>query len=211
MNTLEYIVKKFNADLSGKSPIAIPDTNRETLAHLFKELNFKKGAEIGVEEGLYSEVLCGTNPGLELYCVDAWKAYKDYREHVTQSKIDTIYENAKKRLQKYNVKLIKKFSMDAVKDFEDDSLDFVYIDGNHTYQYVLDDITEWSKKVRKGGIVAGHDFRRDKYIPDQKVIEAVSEYASVREITFFVLGRKDKLPGEKRDRARSWFWVKQDE
>jgi predicted O-methyltransferase YrrM len=48
--------------------------------------------------------------------------------------------------------------MDAVKDFADGSLDFVYIDGHHGFKYVAEDIWEWHKKVRKGGIVAGHDY-----------------------------------------------------
>ena len=48
--------------------------------------------------------------------------------------------------------------MEAVKQFKDGSLDFVYIDGNHTFEYVINDIAEWSKKVRKGGIISGHDY-----------------------------------------------------
>ena len=48
--------------------------------------------------------------------------------------------------------------MDAVKDFADGSLDFVYIDGHHGFKYVAEDIWEWHKKVKKGGIVAGHDY-----------------------------------------------------
>jgi predicted O-methyltransferase YrrM len=63
--------------------------------------------------------------------------------------------------------------MEAVKDFKDESLDFVFIDGNHQYSYVLEDITEWSKKVRSGGIVSGHDYFE---FLDNGVIRAVNEY-----------------------------------
>ena len=48
--------------------------------------------------------------------------------------------------------------MDALADFEDSSLDFVFIDGNHTFDYAVSDIIYWSYKVRKGGIVAAHDY-----------------------------------------------------
>lgn len=48
--------------------------------------------------------------------------------------------------------------MDVVKQFKDESLDFVYIDGNHSFQHVVNDLCEWEKKVKVGGIVAGHDY-----------------------------------------------------
>lgn len=207
-DTLRYIVRKFNVNANGKSPIEIPDTDRQTLAHLFKELGFKNGVEVGVEEGIYAEVLCKANPGLKLHCVDSWKAYEGYLEHRDQTKIDSLYEKAKERLQKYNVHLIKKLSIDGVKDFPDNSLDFVYIDGNHKYDYALKDITEWTKKVRPGGIVSGHDFRRDKSGLIQ-VVEALSKYAEIHGITFFVFGRKNKLSDdEKRDKHRSWMFIR---
>ena len=54
--------------------------------------------------------------------------------------------------------------MGAISQFEDNSLDFVYIDGNHAYDYVLEDCREWSKKVRHGGIVSGHDYTTRKHV-----------------------------------------------
>ncbi len=207
LQTLDYIVKTFKVSPSQTSPIAIPDTDRETLASLFKELGFKRGVEIGVEEGIYAEVLCKANPDALLCCVDSWKAYKGFSEHTTQSKLDELYEKTQDRLKPYNVKFIRKFSQDAVKDFDDNSLDFVYIDGNHKYQYVMDDLTEWTKKVRPGGIISGHDYRRDKSSLIQ-VVEALGDYTTANNITFFILGRKELMPGEKRDKHRSWMFVK---
>lgn len=48
--------------------------------------------------------------------------------------------------------------MEALKDFSDDFLDFVYIDANHEFDYCCPDIIFWSQKVRSGGIVACHDY-----------------------------------------------------
>ena len=53
------------------------DKTRDDLALYFKERGYKTGAEIGVDRGLYSEVLCKSNPGVKLYCIDPWKIYKD--------------------------------------------------------------------------------------------------------------------------------------
>lgn len=74
MNTLDYIIKKYNLRIGRQYVVAIPNMDRGDLAMLFAELKFNVGAEIGVERGLYSEILCKTNPGLHLYSIDPWKA-----------------------------------------------------------------------------------------------------------------------------------------
>ena len=74
--------------------------------------------------------------------------------------------------KKYSDKIVwlEKLSEDAINDIEED-LDFVYIDGNHMYDYVLNDIKLYSEKVKDGGLVAGHDF------DFQHVIKAVYDFA----------------------------------
>lgn len=211
MNTLEYIIQKYHLDINQKSlPIEIPNTDRLTLADLFRELGHRKGVEIGTERGLYAEEIAKRNPELDLYCVDAWTAYKGYRDHVTQQKLDQIYDDAQKRLIPYKVTLVKEWSMEALDRFDDKSLDFVYIDANHEFKQTVDDITEWTKKVKSGGIVAGHDYIKRKnpeYL--MHVVEAVNGYTQAWKISpWFVLGRKEKLQGELRDDARSWFFIK---
>ncbi len=211
--TLEYLQKSFRVNLKDQL-VEIPNTDREFLASIFKDLGFTKGVEIGVERGLYSEVLCRNNPGVHLFSVDAWTAYKEYRDHVTQTKLDGIYEEAKARLKPYNAELIKGFSMDVVKSFPDNYFDFVYIDGNHEYQHVVDDITQWTKKVRPGGIVAGHDYVRRKTTHQKQeylmhVIPAIHGYMDAYQVKpLFILGSKAKIEGERRDSPRSWFFVK---
>lgn len=209
---LQYVVNRFNLNLSGaKMPIEIPNTNRETLARLFAELRYGLGVEVGVERGKYSRVLLESNPGLKLWLVDPWQAYKGYREHVSQEKLDGFLEQTKEYLSSFNYAIKRKFSVDAAKDFEDNSLDFVYLDGNHEFRHVVDDISEWYPKVRIGGILAGHDYIRrtnPEYL--MGVVEAIQGYTGAYRISpWFVLGRKEKYPGELRDDARTWFIVKQ--
>lgn len=179
----------------------IEDFTRDDLAVLFKELGYRFGAEIGIERGLYSEVLCKANPDLVLNCIDPLKPYKGYREHVSEAKMDGFYEEAKERLMPYEVNFIREFSMDAVKHFNDGELDFVYIDGNHDFQNTTNDIVEWEKKVRPGGIVAGHDFNRNKK-KDYRchVKDVVQAYTYANDIRpYFVTS----------DKSPSWFYVKQ--
>jgi len=192
-------------------PAEIPDCSRDDLPEFFKELGFKSGAEIGVNRGEYTEVLAKS--GLQIFAIDPWKTYSDYGNSRGQEKLSAQYEHAQKILAPYsNVKIIRKTSMEALKDFPDESLDFAYIDGNHWFKYVAEDICEWAKKVRKGGIISGHDYiytKSHSYDGVCHVHFVVDAYIKAYKISdFWLLGRRRAGDGEKRDRWRSWMWFK---
>jgi hypothetical protein len=177
---------------------------------LFKEAGFKNGVEVGVQQGLYSERLCQAIPGLTLYAVDCWQKHRGYRDYVSQEKLEAFYEETKERLRSYPCQIIREWSVKAADSFSRGSLDFCYIDANHDFANVVKDIDAWSPKVRKGGIVAGHDFirRRSPYTMHH-VVHAVMGWTECYNISpWFLIGRRDKIPGEARDNNRSWMWVK---
>jgi hypothetical protein len=207
MNTQTYIIEKYG--ITGTNlPMEIPGIGRNDLAGLFAELGFNNGAEIGVEAGLYSEVLLKANPNLHLYAVDPWE-WLEHRYWVPKRRIDRYYKQMVERLKPYNVTYIKKFSKDALIDVPDESLDFVYIDADHRYEHVYFDLTEWSKKVRHGGIVGGHDFIDRKGDSVHKVKQAVKQYLIDNPIDlWFLAGARRKIEGEHRDNTLSYFWVK---
>jgi hypothetical protein len=208
-STLNYFVNKFNLDINRKPPINIPNINRTIMAQILFELGFTVGAEIGVAEGKHAEVLCCNNPNLKLYCIDSWQGYRGYLDYL-DDRLNRFYDTAKQKLSKYDCILIKKFSMDAVLDFEDESLDFVYIDGGHDFKNVVNDVIEWSKKVRKDGVVYGHDFKRSKgkkYINNVK--DAVPAYMYANNIVpWFVLGELGHNDGMFKEGTQSWMYVK---
>ncbi len=200
MDTLDFIVKRFNIDLSiNDMPIEIPDFGRNNLAVLFKDLGFKTGVEVGVENGIYSEILCKSNPELKLYGIDPW----------LQNPVDRIYNKAVQRLRPYNVILIRQLSLDAVKSFPNNSIDFVYIDGNHDFYYCINDIVEWNKKVRPGGIISGHDYVNYSAPNTWDVVGAVKSFVLDNNIKpWFILGTHEVIPGIIRDKPRSFMWIK---
>ena len=129
---------------------------------LIKKFNIKKGAEIGVARGHHSAHLLELFPELQLFSIDPWKHYnKDYNDpaNVSQDKFDLIYKNAKNLVEQFGAraKVIRASSQEAGVSFNEE-LDFVFIDANHTYDSVKEDITIWWDKVKPGGIVAGHDY-----------------------------------------------------
>jgi len=214
--TLLYIAETYKVNINNPSadaPIIIETMGRDDLANDFKALGFNLGAEIGVQRGEYSELLCKSNPDLKLFCIDAWTAYKEYitpfrkrfddsLEDQQKFLFDDFYENAKARLAPFNCVLMKKFSLDASKDFEDNSLDFVYIDASHEFQQVTNDIAEWSKKVRPGGIISGHDYwfsnKKPMIIHVKDVVDGWTHSNQIK--PWFVFNKNNKP---------NWFWVKE--
>ena len=210
-STLKYLAKKFDIDLSIKSGITVDNVNRTVMAETLGKLGFKEGAEIGVAQGRHAEFLCKNIPGLKLHAIDIWDTYEGYLEYT--NRIRRYYQLARKLLEPYDVNFVKKFSMDAVKDFEDNSLDFVYIDAAHDFKNIAMDIYEWSKKVKPGGIVYGHDYNRwipgkSKYIVDVK--DVVRAYMRTRRIEpWFVLISKLKDDNFRWD-TPCWMFVRQE-
>jgi predicted O-methyltransferase YrrM len=211
MTTLKFIIKKFNItyDDGTRMPIEIPQIGRNGLPVLFKELGFKTGAEIGVLEGGYSEILCQGNPEAKLYSIDPWEVRPEYTNFIKEETLEMAYEKARTRLSKYNCEIIRKLSMDAVKDFADESLDYVYIDGDHSFQASTDDIAEWTKKVKMGGIISGHDYERHRPESIIHVYEVLNGYTQAYRIRpWFILASKSIINGVITPENRTFFWIK---
>ena len=245
MNTLEFILKKFDLSYQGclcthlptqhehevrgclecscdqyvsRPPLEIPNYGRNQLPHLWRELGFKKVAEIGTLKGEYAQVICEAAPDIHLFCVDAWAAYDGY-DMGDQAKMNELYAKAQKRLKPYpNKSFVRAFSVEAAKVFPDGSLDAVYIDAAHDFVNVAMDLGAWIPKVRKGGIISGHDYVLRGMGPNiygkQNMTFHVKQVVDAWALAFhvdpwFLLGRKWPQEGEIRDKIRSWMWVKE--
>jgi len=178
-------------------PIRLKNVDRTYIPQLLAQFNFTKGAEIGVAGGRYSEILCKTIPNIDLLCVDTWAVGDDaMSKSKGQEVADARYVEAQERTKGYNVTFLKGKSMDIVRDIPYESLDFVYIDACHDFDYVMQDIIEWSKRVKKGGLVAGHDYYR---FNSAGVIEAVDAYIKCHQIREVFLTNEMEA---------SWFFCK---
>jgi SAM-dependent methyltransferase len=191
--------------------LEINNFSRLNLAQMLHELDFKVAVEVGVASGWYSNQIMKANPQLKLYGVDPWVPYKGYSDYTRTSTFSKLEDEAHERLDKFpNYEFVKEFSMDALSRFADDSLDFVYIDANHGDPYVTQDITEWYKKVRPGGILAGHDYIRSRGRhggppPKNDTIEATNKFTKDNNLILFLLGTNAIREGEVRDKIRSWM------
>jgi hypothetical protein len=190
--TVEAIIKKFSVRTRDNLPFVPRKCDRIGLAEFFGEFGLDRGVEVGTKRGDYAKIMCGYNPNIDLTCVDPWCGFG---KHLTQEMQDRNYSIAVDKLKEHNVKFIKKFSMDALSDFPDRSLDFAYIDGAHDFDNAAIDIIFWSKKVREGGIVAVHDYF---HFFRSGVVQAVDGYVHCNMITPWFVTR-EALP--------TAFWV----
>ena len=95
--------------------------------------------------------------------------------------------------------------MNAVKRIPDGSLDFVYIDSNHSYDYVMEDLINWSRKVRKGGIVSGDDYYN---FGGAGVVGAVDDYTKAHGIKFELTDPYPEIMDRGHHEKPSYWWVK---
>ena len=139
------------------------------LHDLLCDKEHKVGAEIGVQIGLMAKnILSSLNSIEKYYAIDPWLDYKEYNEgfrsgklrRVPQKSMNNHFNRFIKDTKQYEDKivLLKMFSIEAIKHIEDESLDWVFIDGNHSYESVKEDIELYLPKVKIGGLVSGHDF-----------------------------------------------------
>lgn len=154
-----------------------------TFSKLYSDMAKKFGnnshfVEVGSWKGrsaVYMGVeIINSEKNIKFDCIDFW-GYK-YGDSVY-----SIFLNNIKPLNGI-VNHYRMLSVDASKLYEDNSLDFVFIDASHKYADVLDDIKHWYPKIKNGGVIAGHDY----YMTDVKT--AVDEYFLNRKIDFDVDG-----------------------
>lgn len=119
--------------------------------------------EIGSWKGRSSVFLAveiiNAGKNIKLDCIDTWEGSI---EHATLPEVidKTLYTIFLKNIEpvKHIINPIKCKSLDACNSYPTGSLDFVFIDASHEYVDVWDDIIHWLPKVKKGGVLAGHDI-----------------------------------------------------
>jgi len=146
-------------------------------------------AEIGVWKGYNLDLILERNPG-ELHLIDPWLS--DMRVPgrwyaIPQEEMDEIYNSIVKRFNRKNIFIHRKTSEEASREFEDNYFDWVYIDGNHSYEYVKKDLNYWYPKVK--GILCGDDYAVCEKL-QFGVIEAVDEFVKENGLELELSGKE---------------------
>ena len=132
---------------------------------LIDKLKLKTGVEIGVDKAGFSKHILSKTKIDMYYCIDTWQDefgsdYRpDYFDKDGNNRYNEAYETLKEYIDAKRAVLIKSTGLEASKDFGTETIDFCYIDGDHSLGGIYTDIMAWTPKVALGGIIAGHDYK----------------------------------------------------
>lgn len=137
--------------------------------------------EIGVAEGRHAEILASHPEITKLYLIDAWRTLPQKGDGgYDQQWHDKNYTEVQQRVSKHKDKvvLLRGMSNEMVKEIPADSLVLAYVDCDHTYEGCLNDLIRVYDKVKKGGIIAGHDYKNHAY----GVYRAVNDFVTILDV-----------------------------
>lgn len=164
-NFFHFIGNTFNGEK--KLNIIKKYTEKKIYNHrddLIKDLKISipngKGVEIGVFKGEFSKNILTNWDGI-LYMVDVWRGLgEEYEDSSNHHQHIDAYQQTMNNIKGFEDRgiMIRAASKIAADIFEDESLDFIFIDANHAYDFVTEDINSWFPKLKKGGIFSGHDY-----------------------------------------------------
>ena len=183
INILKKMANRIN-ELDLKLSAAIRHIPRPSIHFInehFKDEPNLIGVEIGVSRGENALSLLRSTKTSKLYCIDPYLGTGGHSADDRAFAVKNLSSYPKRAV------LIEKMSKHAAKDVKQ-LLDYVYIDGDHTYEGVSTDCEIWWEKLQARGILCGHDY--DKYESD--VVQAVNDFA--------------KKVGREIHQETDWYW-----
>lgn len=150
-------------------------------------------AEIGVDKGSFSEQILKITHPQKLHLIDAWGDPQRYHDKLRIEIMHKFEPEIYKGIVEVNVG----YSTDVLQSFPDFYFDWIYLDTNHTYKTTAEELKILERKVKKNGIIAGHDYIIGNWVSDCRygVIEAVHEFCVDKgwELLYLTIN-KDEMP-----------------
>lgn len=140
------------------------------------------GAEIGVLKGATARRVLAERPLCTHIMVDPWTAPEEdsrwkkapgLTQHKSQEEFDRCYATVKALADSYGERAVvmREYSVEAAEKINDGSLDYVFIDAEHTYEGVMEDVNAWLPKVKKGGWIGGHDYDNGRFVGVKRAVD----------------------------------------
>lgn len=122
------------------------------------------------------------------YLIDLWGEYPEYIGMFGEEKnFNRIYYKVINLFKPYkNISIIKNKSEEALKNFKNNTIDLIYIDANHEYSYVKQDIELSWPLLNNGGILAGHDINNASHESIEGVLKAVLEFVNKHNLKLYI-------------------------
>lgn len=139
------------------------------------------GIEIGTCRAESTAYLLDKCPNIQrIFTIDPYKGYDDWNGEITQESVDKFREVAIKNLEQFGdrVRMIREPSVQAANNFTDTLVDFIFVDGDHSYDATLADCEAYYPFLKEGGLFCGHD-----YSSIDAVYRAVNDFRDKHKIT----------------------------
>jgi hypothetical protein len=170
----EWDEYQFDAAFDNRSPTCFRNSLLNSRDSLGRWLNYHdltgEGVEVGVDEGHFAACVLNDWKGKKLHLVDSWESTAEPHNATTdrhQLEFDKLADKVRERfswqIANGTVQVHRQPSIHAAASFGDGTLDWVYLDGDHSYQGVAADIRVWWPKLRDGGVLLGHDYLDGKH------------------------------------------------
>lgn len=130
----------------------------EVLAGLIHERDLKVGVELGVRDGSNMAGVLGRCPHFNWIGVDLWEKVAPEKKQDWFKVFRERYDALVEAWPDEQIQTLEMYTATAAEEFEDRSVDLVFIDADRSYEGVLRDIEAWLPKVRQGGVISGHDY-----------------------------------------------------
>jgi hypothetical protein len=153
------------------------------------------GCELGVCKGRNLRFLLDRAPNIKtVYAIDPWEPYDDWCGHMDQTTVESWMRQAVDLLEDYDDKItvLRAKSSVALNYIKDNTLDYIFIDGNHSYESTKFDLENSFKKIKSKGLLSGHDWQLES------VQQAVTEFRKENSITADLQFTENNV----------WFWYK---
>jgi hypothetical protein len=176
--------------------------SRDELGNILEEEKKTIGVELGVQHGFLSKAFLTRWPSCTEYMlVDLWAPQENYKDiaNVDQKKQNEIMGRAIESTKPWEnkIRMCRNYTSVCVKNVPDDYFDFIYVDARHDFKGVYEDMEMWWPKLRKGGIMAGHDYVTQDDGPQQSGQDWTVNYDGTKDETGTVVkGAVDKFAAE---------------
>ena len=145
---------------------------KELIKHLPDDIVM---GEIGCFEGDSTRLFLESGKVKSLYCIDAWTSGYDDTDGASRLDLSVVEKTFNANIMDNfdNVTKCKGWSYDMVKQFDDGFFDVLYIDGNHQYDALVNDINLYLPKIKSTGIISGHDYYNDSNRRPKDAVDSV--------------------------------------
>ena len=131
--------------------------------------------------------------------IDTWEGSNEFYHNEFKKKYNVFEEFLKNTepLKEY-INPRKECSYIAPKYYDDESLDFVFIDADHSYDIVIKDISNWYPKVKIGGVIAGHDYYNSNQVINA-VKDTIGDDITTNRLSWIHVKKTKELPNENKN------------